>query len=335
MKRKTSLALVILLLIGILTGCSSASRSSYDTFVESNTSSSDYYDVSTTESSNVFVGASEDGGVFSDEVSLTENADFSEKMIYTASAEIETTEFDKSVEAVYDLIDNYSAFLESSYVTGNDYRTQFYGYQSYRYAEFVIRVPSSGYSSLTKNLSVLGNVLSVNEQAENITEQYYDVQSRLDTYNIEEERLLSMLEKADNVSDMIEIESRISDVRYQIESLETKLRNWQNQVDYSTVTITLEEVRELTETVEVQRTYWQQIGDGLKKSTKSVGKFFKNLFKDFVIALPILLTIAVIAVILILIIVKIIIPLRQRRKEKRREKTEKAENKDTDKENKE
>jgi hypothetical protein len=40
----------------------------------------------------------------------------------------------------------------------------------------------------------------------------------LKTYRVEEERLLSMLEKADTVADMITIESTLSNVRYEIES---------------------------------------------------------------------------------------------------------------------
>ena len=71
---------------------------------------------------------------------------------------------------------------------------------------------------------------------------------RLETYAIEEERLLSMLEKATTVEEMIQLESRLSDIRYQIESLESRLRNWQNQVDYSTITIYLREVEELSDT---------------------------------------------------------------------------------------
>lgn len=331
MKKKISFVLTVLLAAVLLASCSS--KATYD----SSGSTTDTLTTSSNESSSLndaLVSAAGAAGDYSfeGEVSFYEETDFSEKMIYTASAEIETIDFDSSVNAVYDMLDNYGAFLESSYVTGNSYRTQFYGYQSYRYAEFVIRVPASGYNNLTQNLGVLGNVLNLNQSAENITEQYYDAQSRLDTYSVEEDRLLAMLEKADNVSDMIELESRISDVRYQIEALESKLRNWQNQVDYSTVTIYLNEVVELTEVVEVQRTYWQQIGDGITASAKSVGNFFKSLFKSIVISLPVIVTIAVFAVIVFFIVRKFFtLEARERRREKREERRGKK--KENDKNN--
>ena len=179
----------------------------------------------------------------------------------------------------------------------------YHGYKTYRTASFTIRVPKDRFDSVTGNLEALGNVTTLRTDAQNITAQFYDTDSRLTSYRIQEERLLAMLESADNVTDMISLESRLSDIRYNIETLTSTLRNWQSQVDYSSVSLYIYEVERYTEIVPVQqRTYWQQIGDGLTATTKNVGEFFMNLFKWLVINLPVLGILAIIAVVIIIIV---------------------------------
>ena len=137
------------------------------------------------------------------------------------------------------------------------------------------------------------------------------METRLATLNTKKDRLLAMLEKAETVEDMLTIESRLSEVRYHIESLTSSLKNWDNLVNYSTITVYISEVKELTEQPELQRTYWQEIGDGLKLTLKRVGRFFKNFFRDLVVALPVIIVIAVV-VILVIIILKAIFGKRRR-----------------------
>lgn len=306
MKKKLSLILAVILIIACLTGCGGAKASDMAA-TESTGAAGGYYD-------NGFKGESmpEEDMDFavSDSVSSSGSGsallpgvqvDMSKKIIYTAYANIETITFEESVEKVYELLAQYNAFIENSYLTGKSYSTEFYGHPSYRVAEFVIRVPREHYSALTANLDVLGNVLSVNSSMQNITTQYIDTESRLETYRIEEDRLLAMLEKASTVEEMITIESRLSDVRYNIESLTSQLKNWDNEVDFSTVTVYINEVKELTVQVPVQRTYWQELGDGLKSTFRDIGRFFKNLFKFIVVNFPVLIIFAVIIVAVIII----------------------------------
>ncbi len=81
----------------------------------------------------------------------------------------------------------------------------------------------------------------MSSSAENITEEYYDTDSRLKTAQIKLERLQELLSKADNMADIITIESAISDTEYEIESLSGTLRHYDALVDYATVSLTLSE----------------------------------------------------------------------------------------------
>ena len=291
MKKRLSLILAILLVVLCITGCGASAKNeaAYDTgFYGGVTEDAMDMEVSYAPSSPTAGGA---GSALISGVQV----DMSEKIIYTAYANIETIDFEGSVENVYGLLDQYNAFIEYSYITGKSYSTEFYGHQSYRVAEFTIRVPREYYSALTSSLDTLGNVISINSSVDNITSQYIDTESRLETYRIEEDRLLAMLEKATTVEEMIAIEARLSEVRYNIESLTSQLKNWDNKVNYSTVTIYINEVKELTIQVPVQRTYWQEIGDGLKNTFNGIGRFFKNFFKFIIVNFPVIVILAVIA----------------------------------------
>lgn len=230
------------------------------------------------------------------------NADAMDKIIYSVSAEIETLEFDKSVEDVYRLVTLYSGFIESSSITGTDYYTSFYSSKSYREASFTIRVPRENYKSVYGGLSGLGNVTYAYENAENITMRYNDTESRLKTYRTEEERLLAMLEKAENVEDMIMVEERLGEVRYNIESVTSQLLNWDSKINYSTVSIHLREVNELTRETVISKTFGQEVAEGLTDSLEWLGDACKNIVVFIVSALPVLVLPAAIAVIVILIV---------------------------------
>ena len=228
----------------------------------------------------------------------TVQPDLSEKIIYSATAELETVTFDDTVAAVEQMVAQYGGFLESSYVEGIDYYDAYYGGQTYRTAQFTIRVPVENYSAMTGGLSDLGHVVSIRHFAENVTAQYTDLESRLTAYETEEAALLEMLEKAETVTDLLEIQTRLAEVRYEIEYYTSSLRNLQNEISYSTVDLSVYEVKELSETVEPQLTYWEEMGEGFKSSMRRVGRVFKNGFMDVVSNLPmILLVLAFLAVI--------------------------------------
>lgn len=214
-----------------------------------------------------------------------------DKIVYSYTANIETTTFDDTLKKITELSGKYGAFVENSYVSGHNY-----GSTVFRTADYTVRVPVKNYSAMTGSLSSLGNVYNESANAQNITAQFTDTSSRLDAYKTEETRLLAMLEKASTVADMITIESKLSDVRYQIESLTSTLKNWQNQVDYSTVTLHITEVSELSSRNAVQRGYWQRLADGLESTLKGIGSFFKGFFMVLVVSLPVLVILAAVAV---------------------------------------
>ncbi len=226
----------------------------------------------------------------------------SDKIIYSGSATVETLEYEDTLKKLEDIISEYQGFLQSSSVSGNDYRTYAYGGVSYRSAYYEIRIPSDKFSAVTGLLETLGNVPHLSTNADNVTMQYRDTESRLNARRTEETRLLELMSKAETVEDLLKVESYLSDVRYEIESLESQLKNWDSLVSYSTLQLTINEVRLYSEDEKASISYGEQLSITLSNSMKALGRFFKGLFKGIVAALPVLVILAVIAVPTILII---------------------------------
>lgn len=232
-----------------------------------------------------------DGGKSGD-TTAAEPADMSEKIIYSADATLETTDFDAALEKVQSLVRELGGFMESTSVSGNYYSRISRGETGRRSASFTIRVPSDKFSTLTGSLSDIGNVPYCNTYMQNVTMEYYDVQSRLEAYRTQEARLLEMLAAAESVDDMLAIQQQLTEVQYEIDSLTGQLRYYDHQVNYSTVTLYVSEVTEYTPEPTIQLTYWQRMTRGFAESLKSVGDFFKDLFLWFVTSLPWLVPLA-------------------------------------------
>ncbi|MBR2582230.1 MAG: DUF4349 domain-containing protein, partial [Oscillospiraceae bacterium] len=236
-----------------------------------------------------------------------------DKIIYSASATVETTDFDDSLAKLEALIAQYGGFVESSSISGNNYYRSSRGYASQRSAEYRIRIPSRDFGTVMNSLSTLGNVPYSNTYSENITSQYYDVQARLEACRTQEQSLLEMMAKADKVSDMLEIQDQLSEVRYRIESLQSTLTNWDRQVSYSTISLSLQEVQEYTPESKVS--YGEQLRLALSRGLKSVGEFFRNLLLWLLEALPTLIVLAALVLFIVFLVRRI-----SRRARVRREK---------------
>lgn len=215
-----------------------------------------------------------------------------EKIIYSGDATVETTEFEKSVAALEQMIADCGGFVESSSVNGSNYYDSARGYASRRTASYTLRIPSARFSELMTGLSAIGSVPYTHTYTENVTAQYYDVQARLNALQAQEARLLEMMELAQTVEDIITIEDKLSDVRYRIDSLQSSLNNWDRRVSYSTLSVTLKEVQVYTPETVTQISYGEELVRAFTDALRNTRDFFKDLLLFLVSALPTLVILA-------------------------------------------
>lgn len=200
----------------------------------------------------------------------------SRKVIKTAGLNIQTLEFDLFIQSLKEKIAEYDGYIENANESGNN----IYG-TSTRTAYYVIRVPEEKLSGILSAVGNLGTVTSKTYIEEDITLTYVDVESRIKTLETERETLLSLLEKAGNLSDIISLEQRLSEVNYDIESYTSRLRTYDNKITYSTLNINVQEVKQITRTVEEPLTMGERITSGFSENMQNISDGIQNFIVWF------------------------------------------------------
>lgn len=111
-----------------------------------------------------------------------------------------------------------------------------------RYGYITLRVPDETFMGTIALVRSEGmRVQDESITAQDVTEQYTDLQAQLNTAKAEEQAYLGLLNRAGSVSDLLQVQRELSQVRSRIESLQGRIQYLENQTDYSTISINLSE----------------------------------------------------------------------------------------------
>lgn len=191
------------------------------------------------------------------------------KMVYTASIEAETTDYDACTAALDALVEKLGGYLEYASMGS-------YGDGS-RNASYTVRVPSARFKEFLAGVGEIGHVTSQDQNADNISEMYYDTESRLATQRTKMERLQMLLSKAENMEDIIDLENAIAETELQIEQLTGSLRHYDSLVDYATIELRLREVLRLSTVEEAPPTFASRLSNAFTGGLRSFGDFLQGL----------------------------------------------------------
>lgn len=100
------------------------------------------------------------------------------------------------------------------------------------------RIPSEQLDRAIELFQGWGKVENVSVAANDITEQYYDLEVRMANQKALEKRLLELLQRqTSKLADLLQIERELARVRTEIDSMEGRKRLWDNQIAYSTFVV--------------------------------------------------------------------------------------------------
>lgn len=214
-----------------------------------------------------------------------------DKIITTISLGFESTEFDKSLEELYKLIEENKGYISSS----NIYFGNYYGSQMYRTGNFSIRIPRDMVNQFKAFIPQIGNIISESSSKEDVTRYYTDTESRLGVLEIKEERLLSLLERAEKIEDIIALENQLSEVIFEKENLKATLINLDDRIDYSTFNITINEVAKVTSTETVETTFFTKIKNAFNNSLYQFRRSLENFVIFLIYNLPGIIVLLIVA----------------------------------------
>jgi hypothetical protein len=102
----------------------------------------------------------------------------------------------------------------------------------------VIRVPVARFQEAIGRLEKLGDVTSRDISAEDVTQEYVDLEVRIKSARAVRERLEQLLTRAGKVDESIAIERELERVVGEIEKLEGRLKFLQDRAVFSTISVT-------------------------------------------------------------------------------------------------
>lgn len=239
-------------------------------------------------------GGSYSNGTGSSLDTLESAKDTSAKIIYTADLRLQSTEFDDSLASIEELVKSCGAYFESKNVSKSS--------GSYRTANMTIRIPVERYDEFLGQIGGVAKVTSENQYAEDVSDSYYDIQSRLETAKTKLKRLQELLAQAEDMEDIITLESAISETEWTIDDLQGVLNHYDSKVQYSTVSMTLTEVYKIT-TTEAPVTFGEKIGKAFKEGIEGFGEAMGDLLLWFAESWTWLLFILGINAVIVIIIV--------------------------------
>lgn len=225
-----------------------------------------------------------------------------EKLIYRCDLDIQTTDYNTSIENIRNTISKYNGIIQSERETDDSYdwyKTDFVKTRGTLHNYMEVRIPSKDYYNFINELDGVGKIISKTQNVDNISQQYYDTTASIKALKIEEERLLDMLNQCYDIEDMITVEERLSEVEYEVSRLTTELRYMDMDVAYSYVNIELDEVMEYdiySEPVKTS-TFVDRLINTVKDTWKGFLKFCENLLFTVIKLLPAAVIIGIIYII--------------------------------------
>ncbi len=152
------------------------------------------------------------------------------QIISQASLSVEVEDVAGAVAQVRVIAETRGGFISQVATTGTPGRQR---------SDLVVRVPQGEFFDTLESIKGLGKVWSENAGSEDVTEQFIDLEARLRSALREEQSLLSLLERADTVSNILTIERELARVRSDIERLQGQINYLSRRVDLATISVAL------------------------------------------------------------------------------------------------
>jgi hypothetical protein len=209
------------------------------------------------------------------------------KIVQNADISLQVKDVPTAVDKILDLNKKNGGYTVNSHIHKNKNQIS---------ANLAVKVPQQKLNSFIASVAEFGEATDKTITTEDVTEEYYDSEARLKVLTAKEARLLSLMNKASNVTDIISIENELGQTRSEIEVLTGRLKYLSNATDYSLVNLNLEQA--VPGALKAPQGTFGKAAQGLISSLNQLINFTSN----FVVFLFVLLPWAIVLALLFLLV---------------------------------
>lgn len=188
------------------------------------------------------------------------------KLIRTVALTIkikEDADIESTLDEIESLADDFNGYSSNREVDHSSYNAG--GYVE-------LRIPKDKVDSFLDGVEENNyEVTHLEDNLEDVTDEYIDTESRLKVKETEIERLQKYMEEADNMTDMLEIEGKLNAAIADKESYEATLQSYDKRIDLTSVKVT----------VQAEHTaYEESLGDIISNAFKNLGRDVLETFLE-------------------------------------------------------
>ena len=210
------------------------------------------------------------------------------KIIYTADLSIVVEDFSPVEESIQRLVKQFGGYISNSNLNKAN--------QKRRKGTWTVRIPVDSFQDFLEATGAMGVLVSSSQNAQDVSEEYWDITARIANKKKLEARILKLLERPeDEIKQVIEVERELGRVRGEIERMEGRIRYLSNRISMTTVTL------EVIEEKEYQPPQAPTFSNRISKAWSGSLKNTQDAFEDGLVwlvanALPILFWIIVLPI---------------------------------------
>lgn len=168
--------------------------------------------------------ADEAGGSFSEDAKPAAPTPAERKLVRTGSVQLEVESLKDARAAAEAWVRSFGGYVAQSG-------------ESESRLSMTARIPSARFDEAMAATGSFGRTLSRDVSSQDVTEQFYDLSSRLRSKEIMRGRLEGYLASAKDVKDMLEIEVKLNEVTADLESMRSRMNRLSGQIEYATITL--------------------------------------------------------------------------------------------------
>ena len=237
----------------------------------------------------------------------TESTINPEKIIYSGNIRVYTEEFDKTMDSLNQLISENSGFIEkSSFRDSNASSGYKESYDSNYSYEATIRVPSKNFDKVMNSIGELGKASEKSTNAENVTQEYHDINATLEVYQAQRERYMEQLKKTKDDSIALQLQDKIMNLDTTIAQYKSRMNTIDNQVSYSSIKINVDEYYVYEEEIEREDSFLQKIVGVFKEAGENIGDMLLVILNFVTIWLIRIIVYGVLVILIIKLIIWIL-----------------------------
>lgn len=160
------------------------------------------------------------------------------KIIKNGEQKLEVQETDVAIDRVTQIASDAGGYIVSS-------RTWFANADdaSYKYAMITLGVPADQFEPVLRRLRAVAlRVLDETASGEDVTDQFVDLESKLENLKVTRDRLRTFLDRAETVEEALKVNQDLAAIEEEIATVQGRINYLAGRSSYSTIVVNLEPV---------------------------------------------------------------------------------------------